>query len=76
MVASRNGREGLGLNASHHGGRILASARLETRRGRPSICGFRLEMRSGVSKWGGGVRSHEQPFVAFQFLRGGPSAEA
>eukprot|EP00966_Prymnesium_polylepis_P305491 7059745-Prymnesium_polylepis.1 len=36
MVASRNGREGLELNASQdgHGGRVLTPARLEMRRGR------------------------------------------
>eukprot|EP00966_Prymnesium_polylepis_P189738 4396434-Prymnesium_polylepis.1 len=37
MVASRNGGEGLELNASQHskdGGRVLTPARLETRRGR------------------------------------------
>eukprot|EP00966_Prymnesium_polylepis_P269249 6220068-Prymnesium_polylepis.1 len=60
MVASRNGREGLELNASEDGGRILTPARLETRRGRLkwSRCGFRLEMgrsrcaRTCLEMWG------------------------
>eukprot|EP00966_Prymnesium_polylepis_P263438 6084955-Prymnesium_polylepis.2 len=34
MVASRNGREGLELNASQDGGRVLTPVRLETHRGR------------------------------------------
>eukprot|EP00966_Prymnesium_polylepis_P196372 4550892-Prymnesium_polylepis.1 len=43
MVASRNGQESLELNASQDGGRVITPARLETRRGRLSRCGFRLE---------------------------------
>eukprot|EP00966_Prymnesium_polylepis_P121689 2812383-Prymnesium_polylepis.2 len=59
MVASRNGREGLELKkcVSRWGSRLLTPARLEwlRRAGDVSSCGFRLEMRSGVSKWGGPI---------------------
>eukprot|EP00966_Prymnesium_polylepis_P319299 7375333-Prymnesium_polylepis.1 len=54
MVASRNGREGLELDRVSRW--VRAARRLNTSpscRGRLKM--FRLEMRSGVSKWGGPI---------------------
>eukprot|EP00966_Prymnesium_polylepis_P163705 3784393-Prymnesium_polylepis.1 len=61
MVASRNGREGLELNASQDGGGVLTPGRLETRRGRlkcqrvgVSSCLMSLEMVVSRKRNGGG----------------------
>eukprot|EP00966_Prymnesium_polylepis_P022305 513406-Prymnesium_polylepis.1 len=60
MVVSRNGREGLELNASQDGGRVLAPARarLETRRGRLKMWVSSVTVRCARvsrNKWGGPI---------------------
>eukprot|EP00966_Prymnesium_polylepis_P030323 705067-Prymnesium_polylepis.1 len=63
MVASRNGREGLELDASQDGVGVLTPARLETPRGRLNTQDVCFVLRCAQVSRNGGVRSQEHGIV-------------